>query len=94
MRAVIKSAIVAITVLPIVSFGQTRADLPIQTTVCEVLSSPALFNGKVITVRAPVQIAFEDFRLSAPDCTDKKIDYLWLEYGRGPKRQPTTLVLR
>jgi hypothetical protein len=36
-----------------------------------------------------VQIAFEDFELSAETCEGGKIDGIWLEYGRGPKKQPT-----
>lgn len=72
------------TVLPIVAMGQTKR------TVCEVLGSPALFTGKIVTLRGSIQIGFENFGLSASDCPEKKIDSLWLEYGRGPKRQPTT----
>ena len=75
--------------LPIVAFGQMKSDEPVKTTVCEIVRSPALFNGKIITLRGPIQIAFENFGLSVSECTEKKMDYVWLEYGRGPKRQPT-----
>jgi hypothetical protein len=90
MGATLQIVIAAVTVLPIVVLGQTKSDQPIETTVCDVVRSPASFNGKIITLRGTIQIAFETFGLSASDCTNKKIDYLWLEYGRGPKRQPTT----
>jgi hypothetical protein len=90
MGATIQNAIACIAVVPILALGQTKSDQPVQTTVCEVVRSPASFNGKIITLRGPIQIAFENFGLAAADCTDKKVDYLWLEYGRGPKRQPTT----
>ena len=60
------------------------------TTVCEIVKSPASFNGKIVTLRSPIQIAFENFGLSTSECAGKKLDYVWLEYGRGPKRQPTT----
>jgi hypothetical protein len=90
MGPTIQTAIACMAVLPMLALAQTKSDQPIQTTVCELVKSPASFNGKIITLRGPVQIAFEDFGLSASDCTEKKIDYLWLEYGRGPKRQPTT----
>ena len=90
MAATLQIVTVVVTLLPIIALGQTKSDQPIETTVCDVVRSPALFNGKIITLRGPIQIAFESFGLSASGCTDKKIDYLWLEYGRGPKRQPTT----
>lgn len=79
--------------LSITALGQIESQQqqqPIQTTVCEVVRSPALFSGKIITLRGPVEIAFENFGLSVSACSGKKIDYLWLEYGRGPKMQPTT----
>jgi hypothetical protein len=90
MGPTIRTAIAALAVLPILALGQTKPDRPIPTTVCELVKSPASFNGKIITLREPIQIAFENFGLAASDCIEKKIDYLWLEYGRGPKRQPTT----
>jgi hypothetical protein len=89
MARTIQTAIAFIAVLPILTLGQTKSDQPIHTTVCEVVKSPASFNGKIVTLRGPIQIAFENFGLSASDCKEQKIDYLWLEYGRGPKRQPT-----
>jgi hypothetical protein len=43
----------------------------------------------MIRVRASIEIGFEDFKLSADACTGRTIDAIWLEYGRGPKKQPT-----
>jgi hypothetical protein len=88
LEAAVQIVITAV-VLPIAAFGQAMAPEPIKTTVCEVVRTPALFNGKIITLRSPIQIAFEDFGLSVSECAEKKIDYVWLEYGKGPKRQPT-----
>ena len=86
----IQIVLTAITTLPILALGQINSDRPIQTTVCDVVKSPASFSGKMITLRSPIQISFENFAISASGCAEAKIDYLWLEYGRGPKRQPTT----
>jgi hypothetical protein len=61
MDAVIQTVIVAVVQLQIVAFGQMKSDEPIKTTVCEIVKSPALFSGKIITVRAPIEIAFERF---------------------------------
>lgn len=80
----------AIITIPALAWGQTNSDQPIRTTVCEVVRAPASFHGKMITLRGPIQISFENFAIPASDCAEKKIDHLWLEYGRGPKKQPTT----
>ena len=58
-------------------------------TLCQVLEHPEQFNGKMIVLRGHVQIAFEDFQLSPADCDGRKLDGVWLEYGIGPKKQPT-----
>jgi hypothetical protein len=59
------------------------------TTVCEIVQAPETFSGKIVTLNGRVLIAFEDFELSVAGCDGKKIDGVWLEYGRGPKKQPT-----
>jgi hypothetical protein len=58
--------------------------------VCEVAARPDQLNSTTISIRGLALIAFEEFRLSAADCLGRKIDDIWLEYGRGPKSQPTT----
>ena len=82
--------IAALFLLPVVAFGDTDADSAVKIGLCELVKSPTTFNGKLISVRAPVQIAFEKFGLAVADCAERKLDYIWLEYGSGPKRQPTT----
>src|ERR1700687_1437377 len=71
-----------------VSFGQS-AENPIATTVCEIVQNPEKFSGRIVKLNGNVLIAFENFELSVSACDGKKIDRVWLEYGRGPKRQPT-----
>src|ERR1051325_5542559 len=86
----IQLVIAAVFILPVAAFGGTDVDSPVKTNICELVRSPTAFNGRLVTIRAPVQIAFENFGLSAAGCADKNLDYVWLEYGSGPKRQPTT----
>ena len=82
--------VILLAAVPVLGLGQTRLDPAIQTTVCDVLKAPELFNGKIVTLRGEIQIDFERFNLQAQDCAGQKADdALWLEYGRGPKRQPT-----
>ena len=58
--------------------------------VCEVLQHPQSFNGKMISIQTPIRIAFEDFEIDIPSCPQKVAGAIWLEYGKGPKTQPTT----
>jgi hypothetical protein len=64
-------------------------DEPFPTPLCETAINPEAFNGTIVTIRGRIQIAFEDFELSAAVCKGHKIDGIWLEYGKGPKKQPT-----
>lgn len=63
--------------------------VPVETTVCEIAASPERFNGKLVRLRDRIAIGFEQFELLTTGCTARRIDNVWLEYGRGPKRQPT-----
>lgn len=65
------------------------AQEPIEAPICEIAARPSDFNGELVRVRARIWIAFEEFKISADDCDGRKIDYVWLEYGSGPKYQPT-----
>jgi hypothetical protein len=66
------------------------ADAYLRPSVCDLLANPADFDGKMITVRAQIEIAHEIFVIDNPACPSQAIDSVWLEYARGPKRQPTT----
>jgi hypothetical protein len=68
---------------------EATTDDPFPTPLCETVKDPPSFNGKMVTLRGRVQIAFENFELSATGCPARKIDGIWLEYGKGSKRQPT-----
>lgn len=59
------------------------------TTICAIARDPKQFDKKMVSVRGQVQIAFEDFELPVSACEATVIPGVWLEYGRGPKRQPT-----
>jgi hypothetical protein len=84
---VVASLIVAVA--PGVVFGQATSNEPIKTTLRDLVTSPETFNGKIVAVRGPIQIAFEHFAFSVSECAARKVDDVWLEYGKGPKRQPT-----
>lgn len=55
---------------------------PVQTSVCEVTRSPALFDGKMVRLRATVVSGFEAFGIRDPE---DKCGVIWLTYpGGGP----------
>ena len=62
---------------------------PVEVSLCDLARRPAEFNGTIIRMRASIDIGFEDFKLSAGDCSGRVIDAIWLQYARGPKKQPT-----
>jgi hypothetical protein len=88
LRSILLAVILAFTVN--VAFGQKKPVVRPETALCELVSHPERYHNKIVSVRALVNIEFEDFKLSASECADRKIDDVWLYYGRGPKNQPTT----
>jgi hypothetical protein len=80
-------AIVSFLLLEIADSSLRAAD---NVDVCEILQHPQSFNGKMISIQAPVRIAFEDFEVDIHSCPQKVGSGIWLEYGKGPKTQPTT----
>jgi hypothetical protein len=63
------------------------AQTAIQATPCELIASPDKYAGKVVEVRAPVNLAFEDFSLAQEGCEDA-YPGVWLMYG-GDEPTPT-----
>jgi hypothetical protein len=83
-------SVAALLLGALAAFGQATTTRPAAATVCEVAGHPDQFAGKIMSIRGLVLLAFEDFSFSAKECQGRKIDDIWLEYGRGPKNQPTT----
>jgi len=79
-----------VVILLTLGIPDTKLGATDNVDVCEVLQHPQNFNGKMISIRTRIRIAFEDFKVDVPSCPKKVIDEIWLEYGKGPKTQPTT----
>ena len=60
---------------------------PIRVTSCDLIDAPEKYSGKVVQVRARVNLAFEDFTLAQAGCEDK-YPWVWLMYG-GDEPTPT-----
>jgi hypothetical protein len=86
----IHSLAVCLIVLCQVAGGQTVASKSKPIPVCEVAERPDQFNSTIVSIRGLVLFGSEEFKFSAQECQNRKIDDIWLEYGRGPKNQPTT----
>jgi hypothetical protein len=67
----------------------SAAEEVVDATVCQIATHPLDYAGKLVRVRGRILIAFEQFELSSSECKPSIPDRIWLEYGRGPKRQPT-----
>jgi len=68
-----------------------RAQAPMQVTACDLVNSPQKYAGKVIEVRARVDLAFEDFSLAQNGCEDA-YPGVWLVYGGDvPTPTPSTV---
>jgi hypothetical protein len=77
-----------------VCFG-TPYSLPAQTetTVCEILSNPESFNGKIVKIKAVVITGYEEFELKGSNC-NQMVNSIWLSYpeGAGGKAGPAAFL--
>jgi hypothetical protein len=74
--------------LPILITAVCSAADPV--TVCELAAHPSEFNGRMAVTEGPILFGFEQFQLSTEGCDGSGDVQIWLEYGRGPRHQPTT----
>ena len=56
----------------------------VDTTVCEVLSKPLSFNGKIVRIKGTVSAGFDHFIIKGDQC-GHKINGIWLSYPEGTK---------
>lgn len=70
--------------------GQTDRDEPQPVALCDLARDVSRFNGRMISIRQHVSISFEDFELFAAGSDQPNVGGIWLEYGTGLARQPTT----
>jgi hypothetical protein len=68
----------------------------VDTTVCNVLKSPASFNGKIVRIKGTVTAGFDVFAIKDPSC-GQKLNAIWLSYPEGTKGKAgpvATLILQ
>ncbi len=57
---------------------------PVDTTVCDVLSHPQSFDGKIVRIKGTVQAGFDQFIIMGDDC-GQQVNGIWLSYPQGSK---------
>jgi hypothetical protein len=60
-------------------FGQAASDGPVNTTLCNLMRTPELFDGKKVQVRGVVRGGFETVTISDESCAA----YVWLSWDTG-----------
>jgi hypothetical protein len=56
----------------------------VDTTVCEILSNPQSFDGKIVRVKGVAVAGFEEFVIQGKDC-NQSVNAIWLAYPEGTK---------
>src|SRR5258707_802898 len=56
----------------------------VDATVCDILSDPQSFDGKIVRVKGAVSTGFEEFVLKDSSC-GQHISAIWLAYPEGTK---------
>jgi len=66
------------------------AAAPVDVKVCDVVKSPASFDGKLVRIKGTVVAGFDEFIIK--DATDPNCGYqvngIWLSYPQGSKASP------
>ncbi len=54
------------------------------TSVCEIIASPAAFDGKTVRIKGTVVAGFDEFIIQGPGC-NQPVNAIWLSYPEGTK---------
>ncbi|HEY2462302.1 MAG TPA: hypothetical protein VGI16_15945 [Candidatus Acidoferrum sp.] len=69
------------------AFGQI-----VDTSVCEILSNPQSFDGKIVRIKGTVSDGFEEFVIRDGDCK-RKVNAIWLAYPKGTQAKAGPVAL-
>jgi len=56
----------------------------VDATVCDILKTPASFNGKTVRIKGTVRAGFDEFVVKGTDC-GQYVNGIWLAYPEGTK---------
>lgn len=89
MKLLVRTLLVPTSFGPYANLLQA-VETPDSVAVCQLLSTPDAFNGRIVSIRAVIALELEQFEIIGQNCPSTKVRDIWLEYGKGPKSQPTT----
>lgn len=58
-----------------------RGEEVLRVTPCELSTDPARYHHRLVEVAGTVSQGFEDFTFAVPECRQKDLFQVWLEYG-------------
>jgi hypothetical protein len=64
----------------------------IDTTVCDILSNPPSFDGKIVRVKGTVVSGFDEFAIKDSNCK-QPVNVIWLAYPEGTKAKAGSTAL-
>ena len=84
----------ALTFVFVLGFSCCLYAQAVDTTVCEILDHPQLFNGKIVRIKGTVEASFDQFVVKGADCGINVNKNIWLSYPEGIKAKagPATMV--
>ncbi len=74
-----------VNVLVLITMSWVAVEPP-EVALRDLTAHPLDYDGKMVRTSWRVSIDFEQFELCLETCA---ADSIWLEYGRGPRKQPT-----
>lgn len=77
-RILLRIAVLSCLLVP-PSLAQT-----VDTTVCDILSNPESFDGKIVRIKGVAIAGFEEFAIQGKGC-NQAVNAIWLEYPEGTK---------
>lgn len=77
------SRILATALLCLAATGGLSAQA-MDTSVCDVLSNPQSFDGKIVRIKATVEAGFDEFIIKGSGC-NQSVNAIWLAYPEGTK---------
>lgn len=81
--------IMLMSCLMIPSFLSAQA---LDSTVCDILANPQLFDGKIVRIKGTVIAGFEEFSVRGSGC-NQTVNAIWLAYPQGSKGKAGPLAM-
>lgn len=78
-RILVRIVVLSCLLIPVSLRAQT-----VDTTVCDILSDPESFDGKIVRVKGVAVAGFEEFAIQGTSC-NQAVNAIWLAYPEGTR---------